>query len=204
VTLEKLGDADNGTRRKGRMSMLYIALIVAICVLVWGGFALNGLIRSRNRVDEAWGDVDAQLQRRRDLVPNLVETVRAYAEHEQAVLGELTEARAVAMSVSSCGRKEVAEKDLTHAITEVAALVEQYPDQRASEGFRRFRSQLTEAELEIQAARRIYNSNVQRYNARIQSFPTSLVAGFGAFRPRRFFELALVPRREPHEIPVAV
>jgi LemA protein len=186
------------------MTLLYIAPAFVICVLIWGGVTFNGLIRVRSRVDEAWSDVDAQLQRRHDLVPNLVETVRAYAEHEQTVLRELTEARAVAMSVRSCGRKEVAEKDLTHALTEAATLAERYPDLRGSESFLRLESQLVEVEVEVQAARRIYNSNVEKYNTRIQSFPGSLVAGLASFRPRRFFDLALVPQRASHEAALAV
>jgi LemA protein len=181
------------------MGVPYIASVVLVPVLVWGVVTFNGLVRARTRVDEAWAGVGAQLQRRYDLVPNLVEAVSAYAEHEEAVMQEVTEARAAAMSVASCGRKEVAEKDLTHALTDVAALVERYPGLRASDNFRKLQSDLIEVEVEIQAARRIYNSNVQKYNTRIETFPSSLVAGFGSFRPRRFFDLALVPQREPRE-----
>ena len=176
------------------MSLLYIVSAGGVVVLIWAMVSFNGLVRARSRVDEAWSGVEVQLQRRHDLVPNLVETVRAYAEHESVLLHEVSEARAAAMSVRSCGRTEVAEADLSRALTGVGALIERYPDLRASEGFIRLQSQLTEVEVEIQAARRIYNTNVQKYNARVQSFPDSLVAGFGAFRPRRFFDLALMQR----------
>jgi LemA protein len=181
------------------MSLIYIASAVGVVVLIWAMVSFNGLVRARARVDESWSGVEVQLQRRHDLVPNLVETVRGYARHESDLLHEVTEARAVAMSVSSCGRTEVAEADLSRALSGVRALVEQYPLLRASEGFIRLQSQLTEVEVEIEAARRIYNTNVQKYNARVQSFPSSLVAGLGAFRLRRFFDLALVPQRVTRE-----
>jgi LemA protein len=182
------------------MNLVYIASAAGGAALVWAIVSFNALVRARSRVDEAWSDVDVQLQRRHDLVPNLVETVRAYAEHESAVLREVSEARAAAMSVRSCGRRELAETDLSRALTGLRALAERYPALRASENFVRLQSQLIEAEVEIQAARRIYNTNVQKYNSRVQTFPGSLVAGLGAFRPRRFFDLALNPQYAPGEV----
>jgi LemA protein len=185
------------------MSPLYIAIAAGSLFLIWAGISFNALVHARLRVDEAWSDVEAQLQRRHDLVPNLVEVVKAYAEHETVLLVEVSEARADAMSVRSCGRKEVAEKDLTRALGGLRALAEQYPQLRASENFVRLQSQLTEAEVEIQSARRVYNSNVQKYNAQVQSFPALLVARLGAFRSRRFFDLALMPQRAQHEVTFA-
>ena len=182
------------------MSQLYIALAAGLLVLLWAIVSFNGLVRARSRVDEAWSDVDVQLQRRHDLVPNLVEAVRGYAQHEGLLLRELTEARAAAMSVRSCGRKELAEADLSRALTGVTALGERYPELRASEGFLRLQFQLTEVEVEIQAARRIYNTNVQQYNTQIQTFPASLVAVLAAFSARRFFDLALMPKSTQREV----
>jgi LemA protein len=176
------------------MSPLYIALAAVLIVLLWAIVSFNGLVHARSRVDEAWSDVDVQLQRRHDLVPNLVEAVRGYAEHESMLLRDVTEARAAAMSVQSCGRKEVAEADLSRALVDLCALRERYPELRASVPFLRLQFQLTEVEVEIQAARRIYNTNVQKYNVRVESFPASLVAGLAAFKPRRFFDLALMPQ----------
>jgi LemA protein len=176
------------------MSPLYIALAAVLIVLLWAIVSFNGLVHARSRVDEAWADVDVQLQRRHDLVPNLVEAVHGYAEHESTLLRDVSEARAAAMSVRSCGRKEVAEADLSRALGDLCALRERYPELRASGPFLRLQSQLTEVEVEIQAARRIYNTNVQKYNVRVESFPASLVAGLAAFKPRRFFDLALMPQ----------
>jgi LemA protein len=174
------------------MTPLHIGLGAGAFVLLWAIVSFNTLVRARSKVDEAWSDVDVQLQRRHDLVPNLVEAVRAYAEHESSLFRELAESRAAAMSVHSCGRKEVAETDLARALTSLRTVSERYPALRASEHFRRLQSQLTEAETEIQAARRIYNTNVQKYNSRVQTFPASLIAGLAAFRSRRFFDLALM------------
>jgi LemA protein len=181
------------------MSLLYIALAAGAVVLLWAMLSFNALVRARSKVDEAWSDVDVQLQRRHDLVPNLVEVARGYAVHEGTLFQEVTEARAAALSVHSCGRREVAEADLSRALTSLRTLSERYPGLRASESFRRLQAQLTEAETEIQAARRIYNTNVQKYNSRVQSFPASLVAGVAAFKARRFFDLAMMPQPAPSE-----
>jgi LemA protein len=182
------------------MNLLHIALAAGAAVLLWAMLSFNALVRARSKVDEAWSDVDVQLQRRHDLVPNLVEAVRGYALHEGTLFRDLTEARAAAVSVHSCGRREVAEADLSRALTSLRTVSEQYPGLRASESFRRLQAQLTEAETEIQAARRIYNTNVQKYNSRVQTFPGSLVAGLAAFKPRRFFDLALMPQSAPREV----
>jgi LemA protein len=185
------------------MSLVYIASAAGVVALIWATLSFNGLVRASSRVDESWSGVEVQLQRRHDLVPNLVETVRGYADHEGLRLREVSEARAAAMSVRSCGRRELAEGDLSRALAGVRVLIEQYPELRASDGFIRLQSQLTEVEVEIQAARRIYNTNVQSYNERVQTFPASLVAGWGAFRPRRFFDLTLMPQRATREVVTA-
>jgi LemA protein len=180
------------------MSLLHIGIAAGIVLLLWVVVCFNSLVRARSHVDEAWSGVEVQLARRHDVVPNLVETVRAYSEHEARLLRDLTEARENALAVHSCGRRELAETDLSRMLAAVRALAEQYPQLRASESHLRLQAQLAEVEGEIQAARRIYNANVQRYNARLQSFPTSLV-GVLAFRPRRYFDLVMMPRPAARE-----
>jgi LemA protein len=154
----------------------------------------NSFIRARNKVDEAWSGVDVQLKRRHDLVPNLVETVRGYATHERETLELVTRARAAAQAAEGPDESAQAEATLSTALGNIRALAEQYPQLRATENFQRLQAELAQIEDEIQAARRIYNSNVQTYNTRIQIFPNSLVAGRN-FMPRRFFEIAVSAER---------
>jgi LemA protein len=168
---------------------LYVALAVLGLLLVWAIVTYNGLVRSRNKVDEARSGIEVQLERRHDLVPNLVEIVKGYADHERELLGQVTRARIAAVASQGPVEVEHTEAELTAAIENVGALAESYPELRASEGFRRLQLALAEVENEIQAARRIYNGNVQDYNMRIGVFPDSLVAARLAFRERRFIQL---------------
>ncbi|HEX8067418.1 MAG TPA: LemA family protein [Thermoleophilaceae bacterium] len=159
-----------------------------VLLIVWLVATWNSFVRSRNKVDEAWSGIDVQLKRRHDLVPNLVETVKGYAQHERQTLTSVTEARAAAMTADSREDRAQAEGVLTSALGSIRALAEQYPQLRAAENFQRLQAELAQLEDEIQAARRIYNANVQNYNTRIQLFPNSLISG-GSFPPRSFFEL---------------
>ena len=159
-----------------------------VLLIVWIVVTWNSFVSSRNKVDEAWSGIDVQLKRRHDLVPNLVETVKGYAAHERATLTEVTEARAAAMAADDPHDVARTEGALSAALGHINALAEQYPDLRAAENFRSLQGQLGQLEDEIQAARRIYNSNVQRYNTRIQVFPNSMLAG-GSFPACEFFEL---------------
>ncbi len=181
-----------------------IALIVVAAVLLLLGLAFvlirNGIIASRNRVDEAWSGIDVQLKRRHDLVPNLVETVKGYATHEREVFVRTTEARAEAMSAGSVEATQQAEAKLSGALTELRAVAENYPNLRATENFQQLSRNLSEIEDEIQASRRIYNSNVQSYNTRIQVFPNSIVANAGGFTAREFFEITEATDREPVQV----
>ena len=181
-----------------------IVIIVLVALIVIGGLAYilirNGIIGSRNRVDEAWSGIDVQLKRRHDLVPNLVETVKGYATHEQAVFEKTSKARADAMSARGVGDTAKAEQQLTGALTDLRAVAENYPQLRATENFTRLQAQLAEIEDEIQASRRIYNSNVQIYNTRQQIFPNSLVAARGDFHPREFFEIEVASERNVPEV----
>ena len=181
-----------------------IVIIVLVVLIVLAGLVYilvrNSIIGSRNRVDEAWSGIDVQLKRRHDLIPNLVETVKGYATHEQATFTAVTNARAEAMKAGSVEATQEAEAKLSGALTDLRAVAEQYPNLRATENFQQLSRNLSEIEDEIQASRRIYNSNVQAYNTKIQIFPNSVVAGQGGFTAREFFEITDASEREPVEV----
>lgn len=168
--------------------IIVVVVILILAVLYYIG-KRNSIIASRNRVDESWSGIDVQLKRRHDLVPNLVETVKGYAEHESATFEKATKARAEAMQASSVADTAKAESKLTGALTELRAVAENYPTLRATENFQQLSRNLSELEDEIQASRRIYNSNVQSYNTSIQQFPGSVIANQGGFTAREYFEL---------------
>jgi LemA protein len=172
-----------------------IFLAVLALVVVWAVLAYNALVQSRNKVDEAWSGIDVQLKRRHDLVPNLVETVKGYAAHESQTLLGVTEARQRAVEATGPEESEHAEAKLTSALGQINALAENYPQLRAAGSFQRLQAELAGIEDEIQASRRIYNSNVQGYNTRIQGFPTLLIAGPMSFTARRFFEIEVPAER---------
>ncbi|MEX2448976.1 MAG: LemA family protein [Solirubrobacterales bacterium] len=157
----------------------------------------NSIIASRNRVEESWSGIDVQLKRRHDLVPNLVETVKGYATHERETFAETTEARAEAMAAESVEDTAKAEQKLTGALANLKAVAENYPDLKATQNFQQLSRNLSQLEDEIQAARRIYNSNVQAYNTEIEQFPGSIVANQGGFTQREFFEIEDAAQREP-------
>jgi LemA protein len=179
---------------------MVIALIVIGVILLLGLIYIlirNSMIGSRNRVDEAWSGIDVQLKRRHDLVPNLVETVKGYAQHERETFEKVTQARAAAMAAQGPAEASQAESALSAALGGLRVVAEQYPELRATENFQQLSRNLSELEDEIQASRRIYNSNVQAYNTKIQIFPNSVVAGSGGFTPREFFEITDAAEREP-------
>lgn len=171
------------------MTPLYLAAGTAVLLLLWGVLTYNALVRSRNRVDQAWSGVDVQLKRRRDLVLNLVTVVEASAIHERQTLTELTEARADAVAAGSRVWREKCERRLTGALLAVTVAVEHYPDLHTSNAYRELQRQLADVEDDIVGARRIFNSNVQRFNDLVQAFPASFVAGFGSFTPRQYFDV---------------
>src|SRR5215208_1811288 len=176
--------------------LLVVAGLLALLV-VWVVVTNNSFIRARNKVDEAWSGIDVQLKRRHDLVPNLVETVKGYAEHESQTFERTTQARAEAMAAQGVGDTAQAEQKLTQALADVRAVAENYPTLRATENFQQLSRSLSELEDEIQASRRIYNSNVQAYNTDIEQFPGSIVANQGNFTKREFFEIEDPGDREP-------
>jgi LemA protein len=171
--------------------MTVVLIIVGVVLLLGLIFILirNSIIGSRNRVDEAWSGIDVQLKRRHDLVPNLVETVKGYAQHERETFEKVTQARAAAMQAQGPAEASQAEGLLSQALGGLRVVAEQYPELRATENFQQLSRNLSELEDEIQASRRIYNSNVQAYNTKIQIFPNSVVASSGGFTAREFFEI---------------
>ncbi len=178
------------------IAIIVVVAIVVIAVLYYVA-KRNSIIASRNRVDESWSGIDVQLKRRHDLVPNLVETVKGYAAHESQTFEKVTAARAEAMSAQSVGDSAKAEQRLSGALGELRAVAENYPQLRATENFQQLSRNLSELEDEIQAARRIYNSNVQSYNTTIQQFPGSIIANQSGFTAREFFEIEDRSEREP-------
>jgi LemA protein len=176
--------------------VIVIVALIILAALIYIGIR-NSMIGSRNRVDEAWSGIDVQLKRRHDLVPNLVETVKGYATHESEVFEKATKARADAMSARGVGETAQAEQKLSGALTDLRAVAENYPQLRATENFQQLSRNLSELEDEIQASRRIYNSNVQSYNTKIQVFPNSIIADQGGFQKREFFEIEDAAEREP-------
>lgn len=166
-------------------------LILAVLLLAGGGVVVlyNRLVTNHVRTDNAWADVEVQLKRRHDLVPNLVETVQGYADHERETFEEVTRARQQAVDVSGLEEQARAEADLTEALRRLFALSEDYPDLRASENFRELQGQLEEIEEALQDARRYYNATVRDYNTLRRKFPANLVAGPLGFARREFFEL---------------
>lgn len=174
------------------MTPTYIVLIVLALVVIWLIAVYNGLIRSRNRVDEAFSDIDVQLKRRYDLIPNLVEAVKGYMIHERNTLEKVTEARTRAMAAhdkpgATLAEREQAENMLSSTLKSIFALSENYPDLKASQNFMELQDELADTENKIQASRRFYNGNVRDFNTKIQVFPTNLIANMLNFKAYEFF-----------------
>ncbi len=165
-----------------------IALIISILFLI-GVIIYNDLVKFKNRAKEAWADIDVQLRRRYNLIPNLIETVKGYAKHEKDIFENVAMARAKAMGTSDVKEKGKAEGELTNTLKTLFAVSEEYPKLRASENFSKLQEELRDTEDKIQAARRFYNTNVRDLNTKIESFPTNIVAKFSGFEKMKFFEL---------------
>src|SRR3989344_5796927 len=163
------------------MSLTTIILIVAGVLVLWLITTYNRLITLKNRMKEAWADIDVQLKRRYDLIPNLVETVKGYAAHESGVFEKVTEARTRAMGAKSVKEHAEAENFLAGTLKTLFAVSENYPTLRASENFQKLQDELTDTENKIQASRRFYNGNVLEINNKIESFPTNIIAGIFGF-----------------------
>ena len=170
---------------------MVIGIIVGAIVLVlalWFFFSYNGLVRTRNRIDNAWSQIDVQLRRRYDLIPNLVETVKGYAAHEREVLEAVTQARANAINAQGPAQQGQAENVLSGALKSLFAVSENYPDLKANQNFLNLQEELTSTEDRVAYARQFYNDSVLNYNNKIQSLPTNILAGMFNFEKREYFE----------------
>lgn len=184
------------------MTPLYIVLGVVVVVGLWLVVTYNRFITLINRAKEAWADIDVQLKRRYDLIPNLVETVKGYATHEREAFENVTKARAAAIGAQTVAEHGKAENMLTGALKSLFAVSEAYPDLKANQNFLELQRELSDTENKIQAARRFYNSNVQALKDAIEQFPSNVVAGWFSFKAMDFFELSEVDQAAKN--PVAV
>lgn len=166
---------------------IILGVLIFIVVLLIGMY--NGLVQLRVRSDNAWSDIDVQLKRRHDLIPNLVETVKGYATHEKSTFEDIAKFRSMAMQATAPADKAAAENQLTGALKSLFAVAENYPDLKASAEFTQLQGSLNEVEDTIQNARRYYNAVVRDLNTKIQSFPTNLLAGMFGFQQKQFFEV---------------
>jgi LemA protein len=181
---------------------LFMLVIVGLLVIVvgWVIVTYNGLVSLRNQLKNAWAQIDVQLKRRYDLIPNLVETVKDYMAYEQDVLTRVTQARAGAMAAQGPAEQARAENQLTAALRQLFAVVENYPQLKANESVMKLQEELTSTENRIAFARQFYNDSVMRYNTKLQTFPTNLVAGMLGFSAEQFFETGDEAEREPVKV----
>ncbi len=171
------------------MPTLWIVIIVLVLLGLWLILSYNGLIALRNHVEEAWSDIEVQMKRRYDLIPNLVNAVKGYAGHEAGVFENVTKARSAAMGAHTLPEHAKAEGELTNTLKSLFAVSENYPALQASQNFLQLQHELRDAEDKIQAARRFYNGNVRAYNTNLQSFPVNMIAGTFAFTAKEFFDM---------------
>lgn len=171
------------------MIALYILIGVLVLLALWLVGAYNGLVRLRNRVKEGWAQIDVQLKRRYDLIPNLVETVKGYASHEKETLERVIAARQQGIQAGSVGEKAEAENMISGALRQIFALSESYPDLKANQNFLALQEELTSTENKIGFARQYYNGEVRNLNTRIEMFPTNMIAGMFGFKQAEYFEL---------------
>jgi len=182
------------------MVFIYILIGLVVLIILYAVGVFNSLIRLKNRTDEAWSDIDVQLKRRHDLIPNLVEAVKGYASHERQAFENVTNARAKAISAQGIAEKAKAENALSNTLKTLFAVAEAYPDLKASTNFLELQRELSDTENKVQASRRFYNGNVRDFNIRIESFPSRIVAGMLKFQKREFFEIEEPAEREVPEV----
>ena len=182
------------------MSIIKIIIVLLVIVAGWLVLTYNRLVALKNRAKEAWSDIDVQLKRRYNLIPNLVETVKGYASHERELFEKVTEARTKAMGVTEIKEKGAAENMLSDTLKSLFAVAENYPDLKASENFLELQRELRDTEDKIQAARRFYNGNVRDLNIKIESFPVNLIAKAFGFAKMEFFELEEAAARKPVKV----
>jgi len=182
------------------MNYLTLLFVILGLIILWFIFIFNKLIRLKNRAKEAWSDIEVQLKRRHNLIPNLVETVKGYAAHESEVLEKVTQARTRAMDAKTPKEKGEAENMLTHTLKTLFAVAENYPDLKASQNFLELQRELRDTEDKIQAARRFYNANVRDLNIAIESFPSNIVAKLFGFKKMDLFEIEEAEERKVPKI----
>ena len=172
------------------VGLILIIVLVVIIVVIVALHGYNGLVRLRNRIDNAWSQIGVQLERRHDLIPNLIETVKGYAAHERQTFEAVVEARNSAIQAKDAGPEQAAQAEnvLTGASKSLFALAEAYPDLKANTSFLQLQEELTSTEDRIAYARQFYNDNVVKYNTKIQSIPSNIIAGMFSFKPREYFK----------------
>ncbi len=182
------------------MIPMLVLLVLAVDLVLWVAGMYNGLVRLKNQVKNAWSQIDVQLKRRHDLIPNLVETVKGYAGHEKTTLENVVKARAAAVSATGVEQQAKAEGELSSALGRLMVVVEQYPDLKANQNFLALQEELTSTENKIGFARQFYNDSVMTYNTRVESFPTNIVAGMFSFTQDAFFEIEVEAEREAPKV----
>lgn len=182
--------------------IIYIILAIIVIVALWFAASYNGFVTLRNRAQEAWADIDVQLKRRYDLIPNLVNTVKGYAAHESGTFEKITAARSAAMNAQGAEAKAQAENALAGTLKSLFAVAEAYPELKANQNFLSLQTELSDTENKVQAARRFYNGNVRDLNTKIESFPSNIIANMFNFAKMQFFELgeADAAARNPVEV----
>ena len=179
------------------MAAIWITAAIVVALLLYLIVSYNKLVRLRNEVDQGFSSIDVQLKRRADLIPNLVESVKAYAAHESTVFQKVTEARAATLAAATLPAKAAADALMQSAVTGLLGIAEAYPELRAVESFTGLQSELSDTEDKIAAARRYYNNTVRRYNTAIQQLPMNVIAGATGFTPREFYRIEDDADREP-------
>jgi LemA protein len=178
--------------------ILLVLVVIVVLILLWGVSAYNGLVRLRNQVQEAWRQIDVELTRRHDLIPNLVETVKGYASHERETLDAVVRARAAATAPgASVAQQAQQEGELSQALGRLLAISEAYPDLKANQNFLALQNELAQTEDRIAAGRRFYNANVRELNTKVESLPTNIIAGVGHFERADYFEAEPQSRSAP-------
>lgn len=184
------------------MVFLIVIVIIIAVVAIWMVAVYNGLVRLRNKVEETWSDIDVMLKRRYDLIPNVVKTVKGYAQHEREIFEKISRDRQAAIAAEKKGPAEAApaENALEKSLKSLFAIAEQYPELKANQNFMSLQSELNETENKIQTARQTYNGSVREFNTSQQVFPNSIIAGLFGFRPKEFFETKEKAEREVPEV----
>lgn len=182
------------------MIALVILAAIVVVLLLWVVGAYNGLVRLRNQLENAWAQIDVQLKRRHDLIPNLVETVKGYAKHERETLEKVIQARNMAVNAKTVGERAEAENVLTGALKSLFAVAEAYPDLKANQNFLRLQEELASTENKVAFSRQFYNDSVMTYNTRIEVFPINVIATMFNFGRREFFEVKAEAEREAPQV----